>query len=161
MLCESTTKEDLLLYLNYNKYKLYWTNFLIGSLYAITRVSYIPIMISLMANLNSISFLCLVLVLGYSLKLKRLFFNDLKMMSWSLTLIMLMHSCHQYLQYVFIDKFQVDKKYFGETNFYMKFMEIFQRPGEMSLQSNPQVPVARILSPYILSDVFGHFLRVL
>lgn len=125
ILCESSTKEDLLLYLNYNKYKYYWANFLIGLLYAVTRISYIPIMISLMVNLNLISLMCLILIMIYSLKLKRLFFDGLKLMSWCMTVIMLMHSLHKYLQYVLVDKFQIDKKYYGETNFYIRFMEIF------------------------------------
>lgn len=96
-MCESTTKQDMLLYLNYNKYKYFTIRLLNGLLYAITRFSYIPILLSSIEHINLISVMCLVLLFAYSFKAKRIFTEDLKLMSWVLTIILICHTIHKYL----------------------------------------------------------------
>ena len=113
IMCENTSKEDLLLYLNLNKNKHMYVNLINGILYGFSRLSCVPLLISLTLHTNLISLMMLVIVFMYSLKVKRLFIKDLKMMSWVLTSIVIFHTIHKYLQIVFIDKYELEKNYYN------------------------------------------------
>lgn len=132
-MCELTTKQDMLLYLNHNKYKYYGIRFSYGLLYAITRLSFIPILLSLIDEINLISSMCVVVLFIYSLKSKRIFIDDLNLMSWAMSVILVMHTIHKYLQDTFIDKFDFstdEAKGHGNTNFYYEIMKVFMSTKE-------------------------------
>ena len=134
------------MYLNYNKYKFYLVRLLNGLLYAITRFSYFPVLLSLVENINLISALCLVILFAYSFKAKRIFTEDIKLMSWCLSIITICHTIHKYLQAVFIDKYELEKNYYGGTNFWGRFMAMFDDGGNTAAGEVTEVKTLRILA---------------
>lgn len=156
-MCESTSKENLLLYLNYNKNKYFKIRLMNSFLYALTRLSYIPVLLSLIEKPNIISLILMGLTFAFSLKIKRVFTDDLKMWSYTISIILIIHCVHRYLQTVFIDIYEIEKNYYNGGNFWARFMALFLDGGNSSTTPNKPVEpkkTLRMLISAIYSSLF-------
>lgn len=150
-MCELTTKEEMLLYLNYNKYKYFYLRFLRGLMYLVPRIAYFPILYGMTEQINIISFACLIILALYSLKKKRFFIDDLKFISWCITIILILHTIHKYLHSVFIDKDISNPKDYADYNAWKKFMVCFgyelklNQSSAQSGQNHDQALLAKAL----------------
>lgn len=99
-MCELTSKEDILIYMNYNKYKFYLLRFIKGFLYIITRLGYLPLLVCPLYRINIIVMVFLVYFVYFSLKPKRLFVHGLKSLSIVVSVMLIFHAFNLFIFFV-------------------------------------------------------------